>query len=39
MRIADDGVPVVRTGADSVADTASWNEIRDCAGLSATPPG
>ncbi len=39
MRIADDGVPVLRTGADSVADTASWNEIRDCAGLSATPPG
>lgn len=39
MRIADDGVPVVRTGAEAAADLAEWDAIRDCTGLSATPPG
>ncbi len=39
MRIADDGIPVVRTGDDAAADLASWDAIRECAGLSPTPPG
>lgn len=38
MRIADDGIPVARTGADATADLVEWNKIRDCADLSATPP-
>ena len=39
MRIADDGIPVVRVGADAPADLVEWDRIRDCARLSATPPG
>ncbi len=39
MRIGDDGIPVVRTGADAEADLASWDAIRDCADLSPAPPG
>lgn len=39
MRIADDGVPVLRTGSNAEADLDGWDAVRDCTDLSATPPG